>query len=451
MFGSDFRFNLREIQQTIEERFTVLDANLDPRSNFPIYLIEKEIEKEQEFEKEFQYICKKLEKFHLYGFIRNFDQKNDGILFREHDKTDREKLVLLLLPKRIDTSKKRSNLFYISLFAVTFVSVMFASTMFIALDPIYGGSNPFVLVIILAYGISILAILGLHETGHLIACRRHKIDATYPFFIPFPLPPLGTMGAVINQKSPTKNRNELFDVGIAGPLVGFFVSLIVIIIGVILTQPVATSEYITQTVNTSLILRQNWFLQFLNSIGLLNLPANSPEAVDSLYVGLYGPNYFPRMFLLMIVEFLFAPKITPTYGTYAGTTQSYTLPNQVMFLHPIAFAGYVGLLLTTLNMMTVGQLDGGHVSRAIFGDKKIQIKGKEFEVYKIIGIIGLGILFFINFVFAIIALALSRGLFHPGPQNDVTPLSKRRKIAAIGFLGIIILSIPIGSMFFGGL
>ena len=442
---------MREIQRIIDEKFTVIDSNLDPFSNFPIYLLEKESKNDEEFEKDFQSICKEIEKYHLYGFIRNFDRKRDSRSFFEHDKAEKDKIVLLLLPKRIDTGKKRSNLFYISLFIVTFISVMFASAMFLVPDPIYGSSNPFILILIFSYGISILAILGLHETGHLIACRRHKIDATYPFFIPFPLPPLGTMGAVINQKAPTKSRNELFDVGIAGPLVGFIVSGIVIIIGMILTQPISTSDYITQWVNNSLILRQNSFIQFFYSIGFVNLPASSPEAVDSLYLALNGPNYFPKMLLLIITEILFAPNITTTYGTYAGTAQSLTLPDQVIFLHPIAFAGYVGLLLTTLNMMTVGQLDGGHVSRAIFGDKKIIIKGREFEAYKIVGIMGLCFLFFINFVFAFIALFLSKGISHPGPQNDITPLSKRRKIAVIGFISIIILSMPIGSMFFGGL
>ena len=442
---------MREIQRIIDEKFTVIDSNLDPLTNFPIYLLEKDLKTDEEFDRDFQYMCKEMEEYHLYGFIRNFDSNKYRRLFLENDGTEKDKLVLLLAPKKIDRGKKRSNLFYISLFIVTFISVMFASAMFLILDPMYGGFNPLFHILIFAYGISILAILGLHEMGHLIACKRHEIEATYPLFIPFPLPPLGTMGAVINQKSPTKNRNELFDVGLSGPLVGFVVSFIVIIIGMLLTQPISTSDYITLTVNNSLILRQNWFIQFLYSIGFVNLPVSSPEVVDSLYLALNGPNYFPKMLLFIIVEILFAPNVTTTYGTYVGTAQSFTLPNQVLFLHPIAFAGYVGLLLTTLNMMTVGQLDGGHVSRAIFGDKKISIAGTKIEAYKIVGIIGLGILFFINFVFAIIALVLSKGLTHPGPQNDVTPLSKRRKISIIGFITIIVLSMPLGSMFLGGL
>ncbi|NHI93694.1 MAG: site-2 protease family protein [Candidatus Lokiarchaeota archaeon] len=444
-------FDMREIHRIIEEEFKIIDANLDPRTNLPIYLLEKELKNGNDLDKSFKLINNKLEKLLLFGFLRNFDQKTNKTMYFKFNDEEKEKLLLLLVPKKIDSSKKRSNLFYLSLFMITFVSVMFASAMFLIVDSVYGGSNPFIILLIFAYGISILAILGLHETGHLFACRKHNIEATYPYFIPFPMPPLGTMGAVINQKSPTKNRNELFDVGISGPLVGFIVSFIVIIIGFGLTQPIATNNYLTQTIVNSQILRQNWFLEFLNSIGFINLPATSQEAVDSLYQALNGPNYFPRMILMMIAEMIFFPNFTTTIGIYAGTAQSYTLPDQLLFLHPIAFAGYVGLLLTTLNMMTVGQLDGGHVSRAIFGDKKVTIVGYDIEIYKIVGIAGLVVLFIINFVFAIIALVLSKGLNHPGPQNDVSPLSKKRKIAALGFLGIIILSIPIGSMFFGGL
>ncbi|MHA1894233.1 MAG: site-2 protease family protein [Candidatus Helarchaeota archaeon] len=457
MYGPDFSFDFSAMRKIISDYFYILDEKIHPQNYVPIYLIKKDVKNEKNIEEVFIELNEEFKELQLIPFLRNFDIKLNEVFDLDANEDKNEIFILTIVPRNIEVGKSRSIWFHILLFTLTFFSVIFASWVFITInDAVYGGFDPFfknmpIILLILFYGISILAILGLHEIGHLIACRRHGIDASFPYFIPLPIPPLGTMGAVIHQKSPTKNKNELFDVGLSGPLVGFFVSLIVIIIGLILTQPINTNDYITQIINHSQRLKPIWFFSFLESIGLLNLPTTSAQAVDSLYVSLNGPNYFPYMLLIYILQFLFFPTFNPTNSLYTGTSQQLLLPNQILIMHPIAFAGYVGLLLTALNMMTVGQLDGGHVLRAVLGDKKVKIGDKYIEIYKIIGLIALGFLVFINFLFAIIAIALSKGLNHPGSQNDVTPLNKSRKKAFIGFIIIFILSVPIGSMFLGGL
>ncbi len=454
MYGNDFKYNFFEMRKIIEKHFTIIDEKLDPHTNVPMFLINKE-PKSKDLVESFNDINQELDKIHLTGLLRRFEESNNYILQFEFDGEYDSKIILIIIPKKRETKEISSNKIHILLFLATLVSVIFAASLFILFDsPIYGGFDPYfnqipVIFLIILYGLSILAILGLHEIGHLIACRSNDIEATYPYFIPLPIPPLGTMGAVIKQKTPPKNRNELFDVGISGPLVGFIISIVVISFGLALTRAIPTSDYVTLTVNHSTFLKQNWFFAFLENIGWASYPSTQFEAVDSIHLMLTGPDYFPMMLLVNVIESIFFPGFNPTSSSYLGTTDSFILPNQLLIMHPLAFAGYIGLLLTSLNMMTVGQLDGGHVSRSIFGDKKVKIAGKNIEVYKIVALFSLGLLAYVNFFFAIIALFLSRGLTHPGPQDDISPVSKSRKIAFIGFLCIILFSLPLGSMFLG--
>ncbi|HEY3273693.1 MAG TPA: site-2 protease family protein [Methanocella sp.] len=158
----------------------------------------------------------------------------------------------------------------------------------------------------LPFSFAIMLVLGSHELSHYIASRRHGVDSSLPYFIPFPLPPIGTMGAVIRQKGPVPTRQALFDVGISGPLVGLLVAIAVTIFGLMLP------------------------LQTNSGISSMGMSPNAPL--------LFG-------FLLDIL--------------HPGAT--------VANVDPIAFAGWVGMLVTMLNLIPVGQLDGGHVSRAVFG------------------------------------------------------------------------------------
>jgi membrane-associated protease RseP (regulator of RpoE activity) len=158
----------------------------------------------------------------------------------------------------------------------------------------------------LPFSAAIMLVLGSHELSHYIASRRHGVDSSLPYFIPFPLPPIGTMGAIIRQKGPVPTRRALFDVGISGPLVGMLVAIAVTIFGLMLP------------------------LQADSGLRAMQMSPNAPL--------LFG-------FFLSIL--------------HPGAA--------VADVNPIAFAGWVGMLVTMLNLIPVGQLDGGHVSRAVLG------------------------------------------------------------------------------------
>ena len=171
----------------------------------------------------------------------------------------------------------------------------------------HGLTHPGLLLQGFAFSASLLLILGSHEAGHYIACRRYNVDATLPFFIP--APPLflaGTFGAFIKIKSPIPSRRALFDIGVAGPIAGFVVLLPVAVLGVLLSQPAPPPEGAAIVFNDPLLFRLAARL-----LGV-HLDANSTG-------------------------------------------------------NPFYFAAWIGLLVTSLNLMPVGQLDGGHATFALFG------------------------------------------------------------------------------------
>jgi membrane-associated protease RseP (regulator of RpoE activity) len=165
----------------------------------------------------------------------------------------------------------------------------------------------------LTYSITLMTILGVHEFGHYFAARRFGVEATLPYFIPFPSI-VGTMGAVIKTKSPIPHRRALFYIGIMGPIPGFIVSLAAAVTGIMLSeiQPLPPAEGLT------------------------------PIFGDSLLFG----------FIVHII-----------HGTIpAGFDIS---------LHPFAWAGWIGFLVTSLNLIPIGQLDGGHVLYSLIGRKQV--------------------------------------------------------------------------------
>ncbi|HVO43915.1 MAG TPA: site-2 protease family protein, partial [Aggregatilineales bacterium] len=176
---------------------------------------------------------------------------------------------------------------------------------------VLGAGAPFALTLIL--------ILGIHEMGHYIAARRHKIAVTLPYFIPLPFVSfLGTLGAVIFIKEALTNRKSLFDVGISGPLAGFVVALIAFIIG--MTQPAA--------------------MQFNHALRDLAL------SMQGVFDGLGMP------ILLQVIGHTIRPDAN--LGLFVSK-------------QPIALAAWFGMLLTVLNLLPIGQLDGGHVVYTLFG------------------------------------------------------------------------------------
>jgi len=228
---------------------------------------------------------------------------------------------------------------------------------------------------------AIMAILGSHEMGHKLLADKHAVEATYPYFIPG-LPPIGTFGAVIQQKSLPPNKDALFDIGFAGPVAGFIVAIIVTLIGVQLS---------------------------------VRVPEAPPGAVPWPY-----PN--PILF-----EWLF--RFAATFFPLSGT-------GNLILVHPVVFAGWVGMLVTMLNLVPVGMFDGGHVARSLVGER----------AHRILSYLGIILLAIIWYPMAFIALFLSFQR-HPGPLDDVSQPTPLRKLAAIGLIAVFILCVvPIYSL-----
>jgi len=225
-----------------------------------------------------------------------------------------------------------------------------------------------------SFMVSMIAIFGVHELGHKLACVVHKSESTPPYFMPGP-PPLGTFGAVIFQSKPIVNRDELFDLGVSGPLAGLIVAAIV------------------------------------SAIGLrYSMVSNNP---------IEGLVPLPTSIFFNLIENLAAPNVPRGYTLIAG---------------PVAYAGWAGFLLTYLQLLPVWQLDGAHVSYAVFGTK--------FQKY--LWIIGLILMFLSGFLLMALLIltfmSMQRSV-HPELLDDVSPLSTSRKA-----LYSIVLLATIGSM-----
>lgn len=222
----------------------------------------------------------------------------------------------------------------------------------------------------LPFSLTLLAILGIHEMGHYLMARWHGMSATLPYFIPMPPPFIGTLGAVVVMRSPTRNRATLFDVGFGGPIAGFVVALPLLVVGLILSEV---------------------------RIGTPNL--GRPLLVEIL-IALLKPH-----------------------------SQGYAIQ-----LHPVAVAAYFGILLTGLNLVPVGQFDGGHVAYAALGRW-----ARPVAIFSLVAMVLMGFLLWQGWLLWAL-LALFSGLRHPAPLNDITPLDPARRLIALGALLLFVLT-----------
>ncbi len=268
----------------------------------------------------------------------------------------------------------------------------------------------------LPFTISMLAILLAHEFGHYFAGRYHKVHVSLPYFIPFPGSLMGTMGAFINIKEIPKNRKQLLDIGIAGPLAGFIVAVPILMLGLKLSAvsplPLAADP------NSSLILEGNSILYL--ALKYLAFGQLLPAPVD--YGGVFPLLYWLRYFF------------TGTPFPFGGLDVQ---------LNSIAWAGWAGLLVTMLNLVPAGQLDGGHLFFVMFGKKGAK------RIYPwILGILlGLGIFWTGWWFWA--ALIFLFGRMHAEPLDQITPLDPARKrLAIVGLVIFILCFIPVPLLLF---
>lgn len=236
----------------------------------------------------------------------------------------------------------------------------------------------------LSFSLSVLFILICHEMGHYIACRIYGVDATLPYFIPTPplIGPAGTLGAFIKIVSPMPSRKAVFDIGVAGPIAGFIALLPIAFLAVITTQNVP------------------------------NVP-NTPLSPDEFQIVFSDPLLYKL------------------FAYFGGIDLS-----QPMLPNPFYFAAWLGLLITALNLIPSGQLDGGHAIYAVFGEKVHYWTGRiAFVVMAILSV--LGMYFYSSpsgLLFAVI-LAVMLKVRHPEPLDN-SPLDLKRKI--IAFLTLVI-------------
>ncbi|NJE48717.1 site-2 protease family protein [Thermococcus sp. 9N3] len=261
--------------------------------------------------------------------------------------------------------------FLLATIATTFFAgYMLALNYISALDyyGLPGMRDPY--LIALSFSVSVMAILGTHELGHKIAAAYHGVRATMPYFIPFPFSLIGTLGAVIRVKSPLPTRDAAIDLGVSGPIAGFLVSIPVTAIGLKLSIVVPQSMV--------------------------------PQTEGGVY---FGTNL---IFEALTKAVLHIPD------------------NYVIFLHPIAMAGWVGLLVTFLNLIPVAQLDGGHVLRAFIGERTHRIV----TYVTAFVLIGMSYLWSGWFIWGLLVLLIgSAG--NPGALDEVSPISKKRIALAI--------------------
>ncbi len=276
---------------------------------------------------------------------------------------------------------------HIVLFLLTLVTMSFAQAFLFLWSAIGSDVNPFAAFTVgvflegLWYAIPMLTILGAHEFGHYFYCRRHNVDATLPYFLPAPLPFTGTLGAVIRIKEAFPSKRALFDIGIAGPIAGFVMMVPFLIAGVMLStvQPI-------------------------------------PQA--SIYFG--EPLLFKALSRL-----------------YFGTIPA----GHDIFLHPIGFAAWFGMLATALNLMPFGQLDGGHIAYAVFGRR---------ASYVSVATLGAAVLLtlrsgsWVAMTVMMLAMAFFLGVRHPRIVDEDSPLDDGRKLlAAVALVIFILCFIPI--------
>ena len=194
----------------------------------------------------------------------------------------------------------------LALFLATLGTTLFVGAVMEGVSPL---QQPTSILAGVPFSASLLLILGCHELGHYLTARSYGVQVSLPYFVPLPLPPMGTMGAIIRMRSPIPNRKVLFDIGISGPLLGLVVAIPVLVLGLILSPIKPLSGVVLQEGNSLAYLFLKWLLKG-------PIPAGSD-----------------------------------------------------VMLHPMAMAGWLGFFVTALNLLPLSQLDGGHIAYATIGPR----------------------------------------------------------------------------------
>ncbi len=324
---------------------------------------------------------------------------------------DKDRHVVILLSGIV--RPKPSNAWVnLVLFILTVLSVLIAGVYYTMGGVYQGPVNPSLQQLLpyllrslgggLAFTVSLLAILLAHEFGHYLAGRYHRTHVTLPYFIPFPFSAFGTMGAFIQLKEPPKNKRVLLDIGIAGPLAGLIVAIPVLLLGLGLSELSPIPSQIAP--GQGLQIEGNSILYLFSKFVVFGQLLPSPSNYGGMPVWQYWLQYF------------FTGRPLPLGG-------------MDVFLHPVAWAGWAGLLVTALNLIPAGQLDGGHVLYVLMGRRVTALLP-----VILIGLLALGLVWPGWWLWALLIFLLGR--LHAEPLDQITPLDPSRRMVAI--LGLVI-------------
>ncbi len=302
------------------------------------------------------------------------------------------------------------------LFGVTLFSVLLAGALYGYAGPQPSSLGELLLGLLqslpsgIPFAASLLAILLAHEFGHYLAARFHNTAVTLPYFLPFPGSPFGTLGAFIQLKEPPRNRRVLLDIGLAGPLAGLVVAIPILLLGLAISD--VTNLPSTARLAANQVLEGNSILYLASKFVVTGKLL--PEPVS---FGAGGPVvYWIRYFFLGIP--------TPLGGLDVQ-------------LSPVAWAGWAGLLVTALNLIPAGQLDGGHLLYVLLGKRAGRLLP-----YLIVGLIALGMVWSGWWLWA--ALIFFLGRTHAQPMDEITPLDPTRKaLAVLGLLVFLVTFTPV--------
>lgn len=274
-------------------------------------------------------------------------------------------------PRRIPT-------IHLVLFLATIITTILAGAMQQGVNPF---QDPGLIYKGLPFSLTLLFILLTHEMGHYLVSRWHQLDVTLPYFIPAPPIPfmIGTLGAYIRIRSPIQDKPALLDVGAAGPLAGLCVTIPLLVIGLQLSQVQVSPPDLEQM--GGIVLGESLLFKFISWSCLGTMP-----------------------------------------------------PHHDIILHPMAFAGWIGLLVTNLNLIPIGQLDGGHVSYALFGERSRGIAKIFYVILLLCGLIG----WTGWFVWAILLYCM--GFVHPTPLHFWVPLNPGRRLIGLITIAVFILT-----------
>lgn len=326
-----------------------------------------------------------------YETLQRRFENTDTSAFLQEDEAGKPIIILRSGSLKTHIEKSRKPWLNVILFILTLGTTTWVGA---AYQGINLWNEPWRFAAGLPYALGLMLILGAHELGHYFTARAHNMKVTPPYFIPVPFA-LGTFGAFIQMKSPSKDRRALFDVGIAGPLAGLLFAVPALLIG----------------------LQSSTVLPAASTVTMMQRGSNVGSSV------------------------LFALLAKLSLG-------GRLIEGHNILMSPLAFAGWLGILVTALNLLPIGQLDGGHVAHALFGRRKAEVIGMValFALFLLALFVWSGLL-----IWAIIVFFIA-GIKSPPPLNDFSKLDSRRvALGAFAFVLLFLMLTPVPHPFYNAL